>query len=1132
MLTASLLTDNIPLVQTRQALLVIDLQNDFLSMHSKLPVSSESGFVENIKTLAPVFRQTGDIIWIRTEFEEERPINDGQGLADTVITDQDIPRTNAESGSKAEGDPHQTTDSRHQSDPARPSKRAMELLRRISARNLSTSDDPDSEEDEDNETFLSRSQSGRAPICCKADTLGSRCVDEMLPTMDYEKDTMVVKSYYSAFKSDSLLFTLRGKLVTELYICGSLSNISVYATALDAARHGFSITILEDCLGYRDHARHQEAMRQMADMMGADGLTSTEFIQDFKREQQRKLRREERSKGYSKGRSSRRTNPKKCERIRQSPPDLSRNAHATEPIPTFNHGSSPNEEDSPAATRTMELYGRDQPNATLKRTLQDVPSQNKEKVSKMVSTVEVDTASDEESQLLETTLKSTRTRRQVSTRRHASIPSSANTKANKSKPHQSNPVIMNDIPVLRSRPIPGTNLNETLNVPPPRAPTPTLNVLDAVSASLETAAVSDVSDQSKPVSNETISLPTANNYPTAERSFVKKEKRIKRAAVGGIASKLGPSDKIGEGDSRIVEDFLPSSLADSVFERVKMEVQWNTMSHKGGEVPRLVAVEGEVDGDGSVPIYRHPADESPPLLPFSPAISAIRDEVQKVLDHPVNHVLIQLYRDGRDNISEHSDKTLDIVHGSNIVNVSLGAQRTMTLRTKKSAQTQGSPPSDQRQQRPSTNRNPSNEGKSPTPQHLHPSKPKTDRQSQRISLPHNSIFILGQQTNKRWLHAIRADKRLTSEKSEQEIAFNGERISLTFRKIGTFFNETSQTIWGQGAHNKEKASASKVIKSKSEANKCLQAFGKENQSSDFSWSEEYNIGFNILDMNPTQPKLILNGDLIAASQVKFCLSEMGISYDEEQFETQTPSSSQEIPTAKIITTTNTENQSFSSPTSKSNQNNVSSRTATQIKYIDNDAENSVIEGAIPILLYLDKFNSFLPNPSSTPPAPPLTPPTTQSQPPRSETAQILTRLFQTSNLLDIYLNLRTQQSVQKQPTTTTSPFTNTRTSTSKNFFIESLKTQLKLFNTYLQKANYLATDTDISIADCAFWPVLRGVLGEDWFGIERGDGDEREEEEKKGDGNKGDRDGEEEEFEALRNYFRRVEMRGEERKRK
>ncbi|KAJ6573576.1 hypothetical protein DFH09DRAFT_389653 [Mycena vulgaris] len=146
---------------------------------------------------------------------------------------------------------------------------------------------------------------------------------------------------------------------------------------------------------------------------------------------------------------------------------------------------------------------------------------------------------------------------------------------------------------------------------------------------------------------------------------------------------LGAGDALGTGDSHLSLNVVPLELADVAFERMREEVKWDVMHHRGGEVPRLVAVEGEVQPDGSFPIYRHPSDESPPLHQFSPTVDSIREHVQKILKHPVNHVLIQFYRTGTDYISEHSDKTIDVVRGSNIVNVSLGAQRTMTLRMKK-----------------------------------------------------------------------------------------------------------------------------------------------------------------------------------------------------------------------------------------------------------------------------------------------------------------------------------------------------------------------------------------------------------------------------------------------------------------
>ncbi|KIJ62394.1 hypothetical protein HYDPIDRAFT_176519 [Hydnomerulius pinastri MD-312] len=282
---------------------------------------------------------------------------------------------------------------------------------------------------------------------------------------------------------------------------------------------------------------------------------------------------------------------------------------------------------------------------------------------------------------------------------------------------------------------------------------------------------------------------------------------------------LGVGDRIGEGDSELVLDILPPELAESAFENMRKEVAWNVMHHQGGEVPRLVAVEGEVAADGSFPIYRHPADKSPALRPFSPTVSLIREHVQKVLDDPVNHVLIQHYRSGADYISEHSDKTIDVVRGSKVVNVSLGAQRVMTLRLKRDGV--------------------QNAGESGAP-----------RPSQKIPLPHNSMFVLGLNTNMKWLHAINHDKRPIHLKSPEETFMNGERISLTFRHIGTFLSRDESCIYGQGATGKTCDAARPVVHGTEEAAKLLQAFGKENQQSDFDWEGAYGDGFDVLHFTP------------------------------------------------------------------------------------------------------------------------------------------------------------------------------------------------------------------------------------------------------------------------------------------
>ncbi|KAH8980437.1 hypothetical protein EDB86DRAFT_2813710 [Lactarius hatsudake] len=276
-----------------------------------------------------------------------------------------------------------------------------------------------------------------------------------------------------------------------------------------------------------------------------------------------------------------------------------------------------------------------------------------------------------------------------------------------------------------------------------------------------------------------------------------------------IVPVLGAGDWIGEGDTHLVEGVLPPELADVAFENLRKEVAWNVMHHRGGEVPRLVAVEGEIDADGNYPIYRHPADESPPLRPFSPTVSRIRAHVERALQHPVNHVLIQLYRTGADYISEHSDKTIDVVRGSRIVNLSLGAQRTMTLKTKKDSLHDGDGP---------------------------------QRRTQRVPLPHNSLFVMGLETNARWMHSVHTDKRPEATKDPAE---RGARISLTFRRIGTFLTP-AQSIYGQGATGKTRAEARSVVHGGAEAERLLAAFGAENHQSEFDWDEVYGEGFDVL----------------------------------------------------------------------------------------------------------------------------------------------------------------------------------------------------------------------------------------------------------------------------------------------
>jgi alkylated DNA repair dioxygenase AlkB len=98
----------------------------------------------------------------------------------------------------------------------------------------------------------------------------------------------------------------------------------------------------------------------------------------------------------------------------------------------------------------------------------------------------------------------------------------------------------------------------------------------------------------------------------------------------------------------------------------------------------------------------------------------IKNIIEEQLNQTFNHCLLQWYRSGRDFIGEHSDKTLDISKDSVVVNISLGATRTMILKSKEKL---------------SKDNDKLSNGKL--------NKSMINKATQKISLPHNSMFVLG-----------------------------------------------------------------------------------------------------------------------------------------------------------------------------------------------------------------------------------------------------------------------------------------------------------------------------------------------------------------------------------------------------
>ncbi|KAH7083058.1 hypothetical protein BKA63DRAFT_142513 [Paraphoma chrysanthemicola] len=1006
-----LVAQNQPRFETHQALLVIGMQNDFIQPDGRLPVSTKNGYLERIQTLIPKFRElNGNVIWVQTLYEADRIANDantGEGDALVVggLIDGDESSTEAgEEEALKDLPPEKSKSSKHK-------QRALDLLKRVSARRKTLPREVAvATAEQDDELFLLKSDK-KTPACIP-DTHGAQFADMIAMQFELPADMVIKTTNYSAFQGTSLLMTLRAKLVTELYICGCITNVSVLATVIDAARHGVKINVIEDCLGYRKQARHELALKRMDEFFDAYLVNSTEILA--------------------------REKPAAVDRKSASPNGSRKGSKGSEKPPEAMMGRlSLNDSDTRPSSRPQSIRSPTKVLTGGQRKLSLVSvAEGRKALNTSAAIDQVSEPTDEqfaENLVRGATVPGTEERAQVETKlvskkirmrskgrkkkkkpeeeaKEDSTTGEANGEASTATSHST---------AETARPVVATTAAAPVTLPPPLAPESrrssvlskaesVLNLRERVSRqqplksvasqpllsgkaetkekekdrdswsdrmrlSLSRAPKSDAPAESKNrgsiVSTKAPSTPSkiesrpvsiaaqsiaevpatplkatqmaqqepvepkvpkpvepqtpTRQVPETSASAEKAPTMAKSSKLQSLATlpAMGPGDKIAEGDSRIVHDFFPAELvhptdpsrplSDLIFTQLYNEVRWQKMMHQQGEVPRLVCCQGQFGDDGSMPVYRHPADQSLPLLHFSPKVQVIRKQAEKLVGHPLNHVLIQLYRSGNDYISEHSDKTLDIVKGSSIVNVSFGAQRTMRLRTKKSSK--------------------------PTAASISENKATDEdnqRETQRVHLPHNSMFVLGLDSNSKWLHGIMADKRLPAERSIAETAYNGTRISLTFRHIGTFLDARSATIWGQGATAKDARDAADVINGdEDESERMIRAFSKENHNADFDWDTHYGAGLDVLHLHSAPdelPILFASTNSIETKQAQLGLHAAGIKF-----------TLVDAPGLDV-------------------------QEDTQVLFRDIDASHAEVSNARAVLMYLDRYHPLDTSPASKP----------------------------------------------------------------------------------------------------------------------------------------------------------------------
>ncbi len=176
-------------------------------------------------------------------------------------------------------------------------------------------------------------------------------------------------------------------------------------------------------------------------------------------------------------------------------------------------------------------------------------------------------------------------------------------------------------------------------------------------------------------------------------------------------------------------DWLSASEAQRCLAAVRAEVTWTereiVLYGKRIMQPRLVGWAGEV-------AYRYSGQTLEPRA-FTDTVRALTDRVNAFAGTRFNHVLLNRYRDGRDNMGMHADDEPELGPDPVVATLSLGATRRMTLV---------------------------------------PRRPR-DGERRALELPAGSLLIMRGACQRRFRHGIPREPRVTD-----------ERVSLTFRQIG------------------------------------------------------------------------------------------------------------------------------------------------------------------------------------------------------------------------------------------------------------------------------------------------------------------------------------------------------------
>lgn len=268
-------------VDGNQALIVFGLQNDFVGPNPRVPVPLESGWLDRIKELIPKFRHfAGDVIFVRSEVDPDalKDLDSSTVILDSSDTDGAADKEIAAEAVLDDDDESPKKDSKKKKKKKK-RNRMTQFLKELKKKDAADAPHP-SATNEIEDMYRQYGGTGAFP-CVVPESDGAAFSGDVQALIQQPQDIVVLKRNFSAFKGTNLIVQLRMRFITELYLVGCMSNLSVFATAQDAASHGLRLNIVMDCMGYRAQKRHDIAMGIMVEHMGAYVTSSSAILEAF-----------------------------------------------------------------------------------------------------------------------------------------------------------------------------------------------------------------------------------------------------------------------------------------------------------------------------------------------------------------------------------------------------------------------------------------------------------------------------------------------------------------------------------------------------------------------------------------------------------------------------------------------------------------------------------------------------------------------------------------------------------------------------------------------------------------------------------------------------------------------------------